>query len=65
MIAAGDLWCDFLEQLDPFTAEARFQICKSGDIAAWTRQALHKTLFDRLAYHREYNGNCGPCVMQR
>jgi hypothetical protein len=35
----GHVRCDFLEKLQPFAADGRFQIDESGDIAARPRKA--------------------------
>jgi hypothetical protein len=43
---SGDAWDDLLERAQPFPAHCVFEATESGDVAAWTRQAIHESLRD-------------------
>ena len=42
--AGGDL----LEQVEPFSADGKFEGAETGDVAAGRSQAVHKSLRDRI-----------------
>ena len=46
---------DLLEQLQPFRAQAVFELGEAGDVAAWPRDALDETGADRIDGLREHD----------
>ena len=50
-----DIWCDLLEQLQPFRAQAVFELHKAGGVAAWPRQAPDEARSDRIGDDHEYD----------
>jgi len=49
------LWCNLLQQLQPFGTHAEVEIHETGSIAAWPRETLHDAGTDRIGNHREYD----------
>jgi hypothetical protein len=58
----GDLRCNFFQQFQPFSADARLQIGKACN--ARTGQTLNETSGYGLAYDCEYNRNAGSRLIE-
>jgi hypothetical protein len=56
---------NLLEQLQPFSAEAKFHVCKTGGIAARPRKAFDNAAADRVDNMREHNRHGPSCLGQR
>src|SRR5262245_10614746 len=56
--------CDLFEQLQPLRAEAEFKVGKTGDVAAWPRQAVDDAGGDRVADVREHDGHGAGGLLQ-
>ena len=56
---------DFLEQLQPFSTDAVFELDKSGRVAARARQAGDEAGADRIGNKHEYDRHRAGCLQQR
>jgi hypothetical protein len=48
---------DFLENLQPFPTQLRFEIVETRNVSAWMRQARNEATSDRIGDERKDNGN--------
>src|SRR5262245_25981558 len=55
---------DLLEQLQPFCADAVFELGETGDVAAWPRQASNEAGTNWVRGLREYDGHAAGCLQQ-
>ena len=51
------VWCDLLEQLQPFSAHCVFEQHEAGRVASRPREALDEAGADRIAGERKYDGD--------
>jgi hypothetical protein len=58
-------WRNLLEQFQPFTAHAEFEIGKAGDVAARARQAIDKAGSDRISGLSEHDRYVAARLHQR
>jgi len=56
---------DLFEQFQPFRADAVFERRKSGDVAAWAREAVNKSSADRIRHQHENDRHGASCLLQR
>src|SRR5262245_58810687 len=61
---AGHARSDLLEQLQPFCADAVFELGETGDVAAWPRQASNEAGTNWVRGLREYDGHAAGCLQQ-
>src|SRR5262245_18183453 len=56
---------DFLEQLQPFSTDAVFELDKSGRVTARPRQTVDEAGADRIGNKHEYDRHRAGCLQQR
>ena len=54
---ARDIWCDVLEQTQPFASHRKFVVGEPREITAGMREARHKALCNRIGDRGKYDGN--------
>src|SRR5262249_2061431 len=59
------VWCDLLEQLQPFTAHAVFESHETGNIATRPRQTIDEAGADGITYDRKHDRYGAGCLQQR
>src|SRR5262245_23334690 len=62
---ARDIWCDVLEQTQPFATHREFMVGEPREITARMLEARHKALCNRIGDPGKYDGNRARLTQQR
>src|SRR5262245_63394421 len=61
---ARNLRRQFSQEVEPFGAQAKFELGEAGQIAAWACQAIHNPATNRIDGLSEYNWDCARGLLQ-
>src|SRR6516225_10431035 len=61
---APHAWRDLFEQLEPFPAQAVFELHEAGRVAARPREAIDESAADRVGHIHEHNRHGARCLQQ-